>query len=46
MARPLSVHELDTMRNGGGIHVNLIPGSTVFDRADAIGIRANHSTAP
>ncbi len=26
-ARPLSAHELDVMRNGGGIHVNLIPGS-------------------
>jgi phthalate 4,5-dioxygenase len=26
-ARPLTAHELDTMRNGGGIHVNLIPGS-------------------
>src|SRR5579864_8904819 len=26
-ARPLSAHELDTMRSGGGIHVKLIPGS-------------------
>jgi phthalate 4,5-dioxygenase len=26
-ARDLSARELDTMRNGGGIHVNLIPGS-------------------
>ncbi len=26
-ARPLSAHELEVMRNGGGIHVNLIPGS-------------------
>jgi hypothetical protein len=26
-ARPLSAHELDTMSHGGGIHVNLIPGS-------------------
>jgi phthalate 4,5-dioxygenase len=25
--RPLSEHELDTMRNGGGIHVELIPGT-------------------
>jgi hypothetical protein len=25
--RPLSAHELEVMRNGGGIHVNLIPGS-------------------
>jgi len=25
--RPLSDHELNTMRNGGGIHVKLIPGS-------------------
>jgi hypothetical protein len=25
--RPLSEHELNTMRNGGGIHVKLIPGS-------------------
>ena len=25
--RPLSEHELHTMRNGGGIHVKLIPGS-------------------
>ncbi len=25
--RPLSTHELDTMRSGGGIHVKLIPGS-------------------
>ncbi len=26
-ARALSAHELEVMRNGGGIHVNLIPGS-------------------
>jgi hypothetical protein len=26
-ARPLSERERDTMRNGGGIHVTLIPGS-------------------
>jgi hypothetical protein len=26
-ARPLSEHELETMRNGGGIHVRLLPGS-------------------
>jgi nitrite reductase/ring-hydroxylating ferredoxin subunit len=26
-ARPLTEHELDTMRNGGGIHVKLIPGT-------------------
>jgi hypothetical protein len=26
-ARPLSEHELTVMRNGGGIHVNLIPGT-------------------
>jgi phthalate 4,5-dioxygenase oxygenase subunit len=26
-ARDLSAHELDVMSNGGGIHVNLIPGS-------------------
>ncbi len=25
--RPLTDHELDTMRHGGGIHVNLIPGT-------------------
>jgi hypothetical protein len=25
--RPLTEHELTTMRNGGGIHVNLIPGT-------------------
>jgi hypothetical protein len=25
--RPLTEHELDTMRNGGGIHVKLIPGT-------------------
>jgi len=25
--RPLSGHELETMRNGGGIHVKLIPGT-------------------
>jgi hypothetical protein len=25
--RPLTEHELHTMRNGGGIHVNLIPGT-------------------
>ncbi len=25
--RPLSAQELDTMRNGGGIHVKLLPGS-------------------
>ncbi len=25
--RPLTDHELDTMRNGGGIHVKLIPGT-------------------
>jgi LigXa C-terminal domain like len=25
--RPLTAHELDTMRNGGGIHVSLIPGT-------------------
>jgi phenylpropionate dioxygenase-like ring-hydroxylating dioxygenase large terminal subunit len=25
--RPLNEHELTTMRNGGGIHVNLIPGT-------------------
>jgi phenylpropionate dioxygenase-like ring-hydroxylating dioxygenase large terminal subunit len=25
--RPLTAHELDVMRNGGGIHVRLIPGS-------------------
>ena len=25
--RPLTGHELETMRNGGGIHVNLIPGT-------------------
>jgi len=25
--RPLSDHELETMRNGGGIHVTLIPGT-------------------
>jgi phenylpropionate dioxygenase-like ring-hydroxylating dioxygenase large terminal subunit len=25
--RPLSAHELETMRNGGGIHVKLVPGS-------------------
>ena len=25
--RPLTAHELDTMRNGGGIHVKLVPGS-------------------
>ncbi|MFY9839568.1 MAG: Rieske 2Fe-2S domain-containing protein [Xanthobacteraceae bacterium] len=25
--RPLSAHELETMRNGGGIHVKLLPGS-------------------
>src|SRR4029450_11891804 len=25
--RPLSEHELDTMRSGGGIHVKLIPGT-------------------
>jgi phthalate 4,5-dioxygenase len=25
--RPLSDHELETMRNGGGIHVKLIPGT-------------------
>ena len=25
--RPLTEHELDVMRNGGGIHVKLIPGS-------------------
>ncbi len=25
--RPLSTHELDTMRGGGGIHVRLIPGT-------------------
>lgn len=25
--RPLTDHELDTMRTGGGIHVNLIPGT-------------------
>ena len=26
-SRPLSAHELEVMSNGGGIHVNLIPGS-------------------
>ena len=26
-ARPLSAHEIEVMRGGGGIHVNLIPGS-------------------
>ena len=26
-SRTLSAHELEVMRNGGGIHVNLIPGS-------------------
>jgi phthalate 4,5-dioxygenase oxygenase subunit len=25
--RPLTDHELDTMRNGGGIHVKLVPGT-------------------
>jgi phthalate 4,5-dioxygenase len=25
--RPLTAHEFDTMRNGGGIHVKLIPGT-------------------
>jgi hypothetical protein len=38
--RPLSESEMETMRNGGGIHVNLIPGTVrpVVNRDNAYGI--------